>query len=443
MGFFLFLLVNATLFIRPAEVLAVKEFENVYQYLILACLALSLPDVLGYLTNRLDTKPIALGVLGVLLCVPLAFLGAGDLAEAFRHWFYFFKVVVYFLLLVSLVNTPGRIATFVACVVFFAMVLTILVVLNYHQVIELQNVKVLKDTYTRDPFEQTGTTERLQGTGVFQDPNEMGVILACLTPLCLFALTAKRGMLLKPLWLAGLVLFAYAIHKTQSRGAFLALVAGLGAFSWARFGPRVTFRLALVGLPLLAVFFAGRQLELNVKEGTASTRISHWSDWLWTFRGSPLLGAGMPLAKEDMPEISLSEERDLLAHNSFIQAFADMGVAGGMFFFGSFMLAVWSTWRLGRGTVLLDPTLRRLQPYLFGFVVAYIVGLCTLSICYVVPTYFVLGTASAFATAAAVMCYPAKPALRVDGPLLGRVALASVCYLAAAYIVVRLFNTGA
>ncbi len=47
MGFFLFILVNATLFIRPAEVFGIEELENVYQLLILACLAVSLPDVLG------------------------------------------------------------------------------------------------------------------------------------------------------------------------------------------------------------------------------------------------------------------------------------------------------------------------------------------------------------------------------------------------------------
>ena len=45
MGFFLFILVNLALFIRPAELFGIEELERIYQVLILACLAASLPEV--------------------------------------------------------------------------------------------------------------------------------------------------------------------------------------------------------------------------------------------------------------------------------------------------------------------------------------------------------------------------------------------------------------
>ena len=46
MGYFLFVLVTATLFVRPAEIFPAVYAWPIYEYLILACLAVSLPGVL-------------------------------------------------------------------------------------------------------------------------------------------------------------------------------------------------------------------------------------------------------------------------------------------------------------------------------------------------------------------------------------------------------------
>ena len=49
LGFFLFLLVNAALFVRPAEVVPALVGWNIYEVLILACLAAS--------AQRLPARP--------------------------------------------------------------------------------------------------------------------------------------------------------------------------------------------------------------------------------------------------------------------------------------------------------------------------------------------------------------------------------------------------
>ena len=131
MGFFLFVLVNLALFLRPSEVFGIEELERVYQVLISACLAVSLPAILKCILGKsLACQPVTLCVFGILLLVPLAYLAAFDWSEAFRTEVYFLKVVIYYVLLISLVNTPRRLRQFLGWVLVFAMVLALVSVLR-------------------------------------------------------------------------------------------------------------------------------------------------------------------------------------------------------------------------------------------------------------------------------------------------------------------------
>src|SRR5437870_10866722 len=105
MSYILFLLVNAALFIRPGEIVPALLGWEIYFYVILACLVAAAPDVLRYLTGQaLDTQPITLCVFGLLAAILVPSMLAGDMAEAWRTGFYFAKVIVYYLLFVSLVT---------------------------------------------------------------------------------------------------------------------------------------------------------------------------------------------------------------------------------------------------------------------------------------------------------------------------------------------------
>src|SRR5258707_13901 len=82
--------------------------------------------------------------------------------------------------------------------------------------VQLENVIILTD---RDIDRVTGAKkvgDRLQGTGLFGDPNDMCVMLASLVPLVLYFLTDKKAAL-KLLGVASAIVFAYAIVLTRSR----------------------------------------------------------------------------------------------------------------------------------------------------------------------------------------------------------------------------------
>src|SRR5947208_3041939 len=97
LGFFLFLLVNAALFVRPADVLPGLVGLEIYQWVILSCLAVSFPAFLGSLSPAgLEKRPIDLCVLLLLPLVPLSLVSLGNPADLWEGSFTFFKIVVYY-----------------------------------------------------------------------------------------------------------------------------------------------------------------------------------------------------------------------------------------------------------------------------------------------------------------------------------------------------------
>ena len=113
MGYFLFLLVTATLFVRPAEIFPAVHAWPIYEYLILACLAVSLPGVLSQLSAKsLAENPITACVIGLWAAVVLSHLAHFFLWDARMSGFMFFKIVVYYLLLVANVDSEERLKSF-------------------------------------------------------------------------------------------------------------------------------------------------------------------------------------------------------------------------------------------------------------------------------------------------------------------------------------------
>jgi hypothetical protein len=440
MSYVLFILVSATIFIRPGEIIPDLVGLSIYEALILACLVMSLPELMHYLTRGPWTsKPITCCVFGILGAIALSQLAALNVADAWRCGIFFAKIVVYYLLLVSVLNTPERLRGFVFWLIWFAAILTIVTVLQFYQVIHLPTLRTLRDVDFDMNTGQQVYIYRLQGSGVFQDPNELCLMLAAVVPLCLYQLTDRRWGVARVIWLAPLLLFLFAVSLTKSRGGFMALVVGLGAMTWCRFGGKRTLIIGALGLPVLFLAFAGRQTSISATSGTGQSRVQVWSDWLYDFRHAPLFGKGMDL-KEERPENAelLGEDVKLAAHNSFLHSFAQLGLFGGMVFLGAFYFALASLYRLKSDwTEITDPELRRLHPYLFGTMSTFVMGMMSLSLCYVIPTYLILGLAVAYTRVTPF--YSLKPPVCFSKKIAGRVALAGFAFLAGMYVFVRVF----
>ena len=447
MRFFLFLLANALLFIRPSELLADLAAVEIYRYFILACLAVSLPIVLGQFSLRYPGVPPIAGC--VLLLLPAIFLsgfshGNTDLIQ--ETVIEFAKVLIYFALLISLVTDMARLRRFLYWISVFSAAVTLVAVLRYHADIALPaappkanpgNKDVMHGTFVVDNVRdaQSGAmvaVQRMCGTGIFNDPNDFALVLVAAIPVCLFWLTDPTRKAMRPLWLLFLLLFGYALMLTHSRGGFLALMAGLLTLFHLKFGGKKTLMLGLLFLPLLFFVFAGRMTTISTDDGTGQARIQLWSDGLNIFQQSPVIGIGMENYRQFSKHV---------AHNSFIHCYTELGVIGGTLFLGAFYFALKGMYDLRQsattGTDEIDPELRRLHPFLLATVIAYTVGICFLSRSYIVPTYMILGLAVVYMRLHTTQIAIAPLAWnRLVWP---RLAGVSFSFLIASYTFVRIF----
>jgi hypothetical protein len=447
MGFFFFLLVTAALLIRPSEQFADLRNINVYQALIIPCFLLSFSSVVDQFTIKsLEIRPISFCVFGLLFAVVLSHLSNGNGTYAAESGFEFSKVLVYYVLLVGNVTTMYRLRVYLFSLGLFAVAFVSLAVLQYHEVIPYPEPEYAIATTTDRPkgseaihgafikemdydpvIGQVIEIRRLRGTGTFKDPNDLCLLLTMGLFIAFYGLTDPRLGGLRWGWIMPVFLFLYALELTQSRGGLLSLLAGSIALFYARFGWRGTLWLGAPLVPVALVLFGGRMASMSASEGTGQTRVQIWSDAIATLIGSPLFGVGMN-------EIGATIGK--AAHNSFLHAFAELGLFGGTLFFGAFFFAAIVVLRLVRHRDWVpEVEMRRLLPYLFAIVVAYIVGILSLSRIEAVPTYLILALVTA--TSSLVAIQAPVFTLRLDGRLMQRLVLGSAAFLFMAYLFVR------
>jgi O-antigen ligase len=431
-GLVLFLLLNAVLFIRPAEIVPGLVGWPIYEAVIVACLVASLPAVFGRLTlGSLSRHPGEICVIALLPAIILSHLLHGQIYEARLGGMAFLKVVLYYLLLVGLVNSIGRLRMFLLALVAFILPLAILSLLQYHGIIDIPALAECVQSQGDGFSDEIIDIVRLQALGIFSDPNDFSLILACGMLIGIHHLVEERKILVRLTWVLPISILGYAITLTRSRGGFLALIGGLAAYMVSRRGWRRSIFPGAIALPVLLVVFGGRQtaIDLNDSDDTAQGRILLWRDSMELFRGSPIIGIGYG---------QLADVNGLVAHNSFVHAYAELGLLGGSCFVGAFYCAIIGLRRLKEGGELqIDPNLLRWRPCVLAMTIGYAIGLFSLSRCYGVPTYLILGVATVYGNVAAENA-PATAA-PMDATMVKRIVQASFICLVVIFVFIKLF----
>ena len=427
MPYCLFLLVIATLFLRPGEIIPGLEGVPFYETFIMGALVAAGGRVARQLTwASLVRRPVTACVLGLLGCTVLSGLvrpGAVPVADAAAA---LLKLTALYLLTVANLDTPARLRAFLWFLSGLIGVQTALGVLVYFGTIEF-------DAFLPYAERQSSgeVLRRFCGIGFFHDPNEMCVLLVVGLVLSTYQFGDRRAGLARFLNLVPLAVCAAAIPLTHSRGGMLAVLAGTGGFVIARFGYRAGLAVLAVALPGLLVALGGRMTEFKVDdaEDTSQIRLRAWADGFDTVRQSPLLGVGH---QGYMLEVT----GGMVAHNSFVEMYTELGLIGGTLFVTAFAYPAWTAFRRRGGPgPTQDPTVTRFGPYLFALVTAQVVGMLSLSRNYAPTTYMFLGLAAAYTAISAGPGARAVPV--VNGPFALRWAGVGVAVFAALYVLTQ------
>jgi putative inorganic carbon (HCO3(-)) transporter len=429
MDFFLFLLLNGVLFLRPQDLWPSLAGIPLYNLVIVANLVVSGPAVVKQIRTGWRRMPAMVCVVGILVAIVLSLVARSDLSGAWYWGLEFAKVAVYFLLLTAVLKSPSRFGWFLAAIVALTVTVAGLAVLHFHGQLELPAIEHAREVTYDTASGARIDTIRLAAYGIFADPNDLSMIvvlgmLICLGALAHRGLGAQRFALLLPLGF-----LAYSLMLTQSRGGLLALVAGLGALLVNRLGVARACLALVAVVPLVLAVFAGRQTSIadSIASGTGEQRTDLWYAGLQMLKWSPLVGMGHG---------QFVQEEGLVAHSSYIQALAEWGLFGGAMFIGLFYLVLKSVWRLKPvRRRIASPALRHFQPYMFGALAAYCVSMLTLTRCDVVPTYLVAGLGVSYEQLAR-RGTSLRP-LEVNSRLALQVLLVTIAFTAAVYVYIR------
>jgi putative inorganic carbon (hco3(-)) transporter len=243
-------------------------------------------------------------------------------------------------------------------------------------------------------------------------------------------MTDPKRRVAAPFWLGLAGMLGYALLMTKSRGGFLGLLAGLSTLLVARFGVKRAILPAVALTSAILLLVGGRQTDLSTDEGTGHQRIEIWEAGLELLRQSPAFGIGQD---------NYLERVGIVAHNSFVQGFVELGYLGGTLFVGAYGLAIAALWRLGADRERIEeeePGLARLRPFLLAILGAEVVGQLSITRTYTLSTYLPLGLATAYLRL--VSAIPGVRTPRCTPRVFAAVAALGLVVLAAFFLFVRI-----
>ncbi|MBL8798970.1 MAG: O-antigen ligase family protein [Planctomycetia bacterium] len=426
--FYLLLSCLAVLLVRPQDFAAGMEDAPLYlALLLLGCVAAG-PEVLSQFGgDSLWRSPVTLCVLALLPATILSHLAHGRTYEARTDAVDFAKIVLLYLFVVAAVTTPGRFEATLSLLVVCASLVVGLAVLQYHEMISVEVLRILEQRQIEADGD-VNYLRRLCAHGLFSDPNDLCLLLVLGSGICVYKFTDAGFIGLRLVWLAPLALFLYALALTQSRGGLLGFLLAVVVYLHQRFGGWKATVLAVGLLPALLLAFAGRQTNISAAHGdTGQDRIALWSEAFMFLREAPLFGIGRG---------EFAEQVGLVAHNSYLHCFAELGFLGGSLFLGAFGCLLWQLYQLPKlrqGSPV--GTMDRFRPYLMGILAGFAGGLMTLSRAYAAPTFLMLALCVAYVNL--VNPQPARPLQPVNMRLAVFLSSISVLFLGGMYVVVR------
>jgi len=276
----------------------------------------------------------------VLFSVPMS-MWAGGSTKFITEIFW--KLLLIFFLVVNTVRTVERLRITVLAI-FFAML--------------YMSGNAIYDTLTGQNlirgFRATGV-----GEGMLGDPNDLAMALVIILPFALTMAILAKSAIMKLAFAGSTGLLLWGIILTYSRGGMLGLIPTGFTFAWLagrrrRFSAFMLFIFcALAGFFLAPKSYQDRIATIfNMEEdetGSASERLDLIKTGFRIISENPVLGVGAFCF--EIADGATHSGHWRVAHNTYIEVTAEVGVIGGLIFICNLILAFVRTHRLSKACI--------------------------------------------------------------------------------------------
>lgn len=304
----------ATIYIRPGEILA-SAFPFVF------VMAVGVTAIAAVSLLMAPRNPVKTAGDKFFLAYAAAIVASqpahGWFGGAFQALSAFGPTLFAYLTLRLAVTTERQLIGVIKAVTLFLLVQAISGIVQFHTGVGLGGVSTVENN-------------RIQGTGIFNDPNDLGLSLVMVVPYLMSSVLQPRGggMFRGLLSAPALAAVLLAIYYTNSRGAAFAVAVVFLMYSFLHIRRVMTSTaLALVLLAGIVAVAPSRMSQLSAEEESTQGRVDAWYAGLSMFKAHPVVGVGFG---------EFTDQNALVAHNSFVHAFAELGFPGGFCLVGVF-----------------------------------------------------------------------------------------------------------
>ena len=306
MAIFLLIIYTILLFIRPHEWVFFGLGETQYvRNTLLACTALFLIQ-----RNKNLDLPQTRFMFLFTVTILLSLIFSGWLGSIVVYGQNFIQQsLLPFILITAFLDTRKKLNI----ILFILVIASGIMVLNgYYQSTDIDGLGLIGNlAYQSQDF------LRIRYIGFFNDPNDLGMFFVMSIPIVFF-FKNKSTVLLKPLFWGMVIAILYGIYLTNSRGTLLATVALCAYWFWTTYGTKKSMYVAVLFLPAL-LFVLSKFRTISTEEESAEGRLEAWYEGYEMLKSNPIFGVGYN---------QFLEYHFRTAHNSFVLAFAELGLLG-------------------------------------------------------------------------------------------------------------------
>ena len=261
---------------------------------------------------------------GYLMVIFVSTLVNTDVGTAFGQFLLFFQrgLVLGFMLLV--VSTEGRMTSALRLMLAMSMFLAFQAWLQY-------STGESWGGLTRFP----GYVEtRVRWYGDWDGPNVLGLLFTLSAAMTLDSVFSGASIPGRVLGAVGFIASFAGIFFTNSRGAFLGVLAAIAFYLRTRLRPWMAIPVGGLALAALVALGPSRITTISSSESSAGERVWLWEQGLTLLQENPLLGVGRG-------QFIRRNDLGLIAHNNFVQNFTETGLLG----FFCFVALLWFSFR--------------------------------------------------------------------------------------------------